>query len=434
MNYQSEGIATIPQVACINHVLPLELFASIVDILYEPEPPDTGPLVVPSQAQLATHFKCHPLLNVMLVCKVWYNLIKFTPRYWTSIAIGVGGVVGWGSRLPQDLQGELLAEMLEGVLKRSAQLPIQVTVVPGHIPDLAIVTQALSPHAHRLSSLSLISSIEDGDSRPIPSDQVEGLVNTPFPALERFMIGSLGIIPPPDLGAERYAVNLTAPKLRQLACEMYFISPSPSRLTHLSLTRVSSDHEYLEFPPGPMEFPQLLELYLSDCEPSEILPTLLTPALQSLIVCRHQGGGRLLPKPPQYANLRELQWCDVGQEQCFDEILELSPNLSRYSNYVLGTEEEVDLSYEPATIFDIIGIIGRGRETNIGWPKLKEVYLDIAAGAGINKLIQAFPSIEFLRILRDPIEAVKDEEKVEMVKLLEELGKKVVLEFGTDST
>ncbi|KAG9048363.1 hypothetical protein FS837_000166 [Tulasnella sp. UAMH 9824] len=423
----------MPQPHLINHVLPPEIFTSIFDILYDAAPLEAAPLVVPSEQQMASHFKCHPLLSAMLVCKAWYSLVESTPKYWTSIAIGVGGMVGWGSMLPQDDQGELLAKMLEEILKRSAQLPIQVTVVPELIPDLAIVTKALSPHTHRLSSLSLLGN-EDRRRGPIHVDRLEDLLNTPFPALQRLVIWSLGLHPHADLLSESYDVKLTAPKLRQLACDLHFISPhSTSLLTHLSLAYVTWDDPYLGLPLGPVELPQLLELYMTYCHPDKILPTLLSPALQTLIVHKHERGRRLLPKPPQYANLRELQWCDVGQEECFDEILELSPNLTRYSNYVLGTEEEVDLSLDPATIFDIIGAIGGGRETNIGWPKLKEVYLDIAYGAGINELIQAFPSIEFLRILRDPIEAVMDEEKEEEAKFLEELGRKVAFKFGIDS-
>ncbi|KIO20995.1 hypothetical protein M407DRAFT_29382 [Tulasnella calospora MUT 4182] len=413
----------------INHVFPPELLASVFDILYGAEQLDPGLFLVPSEEQMATHFRCHPLLNAMLVCKAWYSLIKTTPKYWTSIAIGVGGVVGWGAKVPQDIQEGRLAETLEEVLQRSAQLPIQVSVVPDRISDLEIVTKALNTHARRLTSLSLLG-IEDFQKRkPIPVDQIGGLLNSPFPALERFVIGPLDIIHSLDSESEEYTLNLAAPNLRRLACNQSFISPhSTSQLTHLSLTDISSEELHLGPPPGPVELPQLLELHLSDCDPGEILPTLFTPALLILIVSQHDRSRRLTAELSQYANLRELQWSDVGQEECFEEILELSPNLTRYSNYVFGTEEEVDLSNDPATI---LRIVEGGRGTNIRCPKLKEVCLDIADGAGINRLVTAFPSIQFLRILRDPIEFVdEEEEKAEESRVVDELRRKVDWTLG----
>ncbi|KAG8899659.1 hypothetical protein FRC01_010423 [Tulasnella sp. 417] len=368
----------------------------------------------------------------MLVCKAWYSLIRGTPKYWTSIAIGVGGVVGWpgGPKLPEGSSQEgWLAETLKQVLQRSAQLPIQVSVAPERIWDLEVVTNALHRHAGRVSSLSLLG-VEGGDPepKPIPAEQIEGLLNTDFPALEQFAFGNLDITPPSDHQSDGYTVYLTAPRLRQLACDLQFISPrSTSYLTHLSLASLSSDLLYFGLTPVPVELPQLLKLSLSDCDPDEMLPILVTPALQTLIVSKHHSGGSFTAKPPQYANLRELQWTDVGHEGCFIEMLELSPNLTRYSNYAFGIEEGLDLGEGPATIFSIIGT---PRELNIRCPKLKEVCLDRADCAEMKRLIRAFPSIQFLRILQ---EVFNDDEYAEEVKILEELIGKVDLIAGRGS-
>ncbi|KIO21480.1 hypothetical protein M407DRAFT_218203 [Tulasnella calospora MUT 4182] len=292
----------------INHVLPPDLFTQVFDFLSEVERLDSKPFGIRTEEQLATHLKQQPLLQAMLVCRAWYSVIRTTPKYWTSVAIGVGGVVGWGSSLPEEIGKESLAEMLEQVVKRSGHLPIDASVVPDRIPDFGIVTNAIRKHASRLGSLSLI----------------------------------------PYFGSKkRVTERISAERLRRMACERHFIIPhSASRLTYLSLYKLRT-------------------------------------------------------KPPQYTNLRELQWSDVGSEACFQEILELSPNLTRYSNYVLGKEGELDVWAidEPATILDIVS---NDLEKKNVCSMLREVFLDVARGQEMDRLITAVPSIQLLRILRDP--------------------------------
>ncbi|KAG8892952.1 hypothetical protein FRC00_011295, partial [Tulasnella sp. 408] len=127
-------------------------------------------------------------------------------------------------------------------------------------------------------------------------------------------------------------------------------------LTHLSLYNVRWTNLDPALSSDSVELPQLLELHLSGCNPGDILPTLSTPSLQTLIAHSDRSRTNLRANLPQYTNLRELQWGDLGTETCFQEILELSPNLIRYSNYVFGKEEELDLweIEEPATILDIV--------------------------------------------------------------------------------
>lgn len=412
----------------INHILPPDLFTPIFDCLYETKPLDATAFEIPSEPQVETRLRRQPLLQAMLVCRAWYNLIKTTPKYWTSIAIGVGGVVGWASSLPQGIGKESLAEILDQALERSAHLPIDVSVVPDRIPDFPTVTSTISKHAPRISSLSLIHHFgrQSRAQELISPDQVKEFFAHSFPALEQLVIGPLGL--KPQSFSRSFAFNIDAPQLRRMACEMHFIIPhSASRLTHLSLYNVKSTGLDPPLSFFSVELPQLLELHLSGCEPGEILPTLSTPSLQTLIAHNNRVRANLQAKPPQYINLRELQWGDLGTETCFQEILELSPNLTRYSNYVFGKEEEWDLwaIEEPATILDVVARDLAGRNV---CSRLSEVCLDVASSQEIDRLITAIPSIQLLRILRDPRKASDDEEME--AKMLEELRRKVDWEVG----
>lgn len=415
----------------INHVLPPDLFTQVFDFLSEAEQLDSKPFGIRTEEQLATRLKQQPLLQAMLVCRAWYSLIRTTPKYWTSVAIGVGGVVGWGSSLPEELGKESLAEMLEQVVKRSGHLPIDASVVPDRIPDFGIVTNAIRKHASRLGSLSLIPHFGSKKqvTERISAERVKDILGNTFPALEQFVIGPLSLAAQPPRFSTSYAFNLDAPQLRRMACERHFIIPhSASRLTYLSLYKVRSTNLDPPLSSISVELPQLLELHLSSCEPGEILPTLFTPSLQTLIAYNNWRGVQLRTKPPQYTNLRELQWSDVGSEACFQEILELSPNLTRYSNYVLGKEEELDVWAidEPATILDIVS---NDLEKKNVCSMLREVFLDVARGQDMDRLITAVPSIQRLRILRDP-ESGDDDEEGTGANMLAELRKKVDWEVG----
>ncbi|KAG8946796.1 hypothetical protein FRC04_011452 [Tulasnella sp. 424] len=364
----------------------------------------------------------------MLVCRAWYNLIQATPNYWTSVAIGVGGVVGWGSKSPEETRKELFAEMLDEVLERSGQLPIQVTIVPGRVPDFEIVTNALRKNAPRLHTLSLLSCSDDHEERVPSQDHITDLLDNAFPALEQFIMGAFCISSRPRQNVVGYTFDLTAPELRRLTCDEHLINPySSSHLNQLSLTNV-----WLPFPAGCVELPRLMDLHLFDCDPCEILPTLSTPALQTLIVFNESPRGRLRSRPPQYVNLCELQWSDRGPEECFEEILELSPNLTRYSNYVFGQEDELDVWQisEPATI---LGIVSNNPGAKARYHMLREVCLDIATGKEIVALIATIPSIEFIRILRDPREVGDDDNREEEIRILEELIGKVDWDVGRGS-
>ncbi|KAG8946797.1 hypothetical protein FRC04_011453 [Tulasnella sp. 424] len=363
----------------------------------------------------------------MLVCRAWHNLIQATPNYWTSVVIGVGGVIGWGSKLPQEIQKESFAEMLDEVLERSGQLPIQVTVVPGRVLDFEIVSNALRKNARRLRTLSLLPW-SDGQGERVPSDHIKDLLDNVFPALEQFIIGDLKISSHVQPASTADTFNLTAPELCRLACKKHMINPhSASHLNRLSLTNI-----WLPFPSVGVELPRLLDLRLFSCDTCEILPSLSTPALQTLIVFSEMVSGRLRAKPPQYVNLRELQWSDTGAEECFKEILELSPNLTRYSNYVFGKEHELDVwnISQPATV---LGIVSNSPEAKARYPSLKEVCLDVAAGGEISGLIATIPSIEFIRILRDPREVGDDDNREEEARTLEGLSRKVDWDVGRGS-
>ncbi|KAG8918862.1 hypothetical protein FRC01_001619, partial [Tulasnella sp. 417] len=218
--------------------------------------------------------------------------------------------------------------------------------------------------------------------------------------------------------------------LRRMSCENHFVVPqSASRLTHLSLYKVRSGNLDPPLSSISVELPRLLELRLFSCEPGEILPTLSTPALQTLVAYNNWTGVRFRSKPPLYTELRELQWSDVGPEPCFQDILELSPNLTRYSNYVLGKEDELDLWAidDPATI---LGIVSQGLESKNVCSVLREVSLDVASGQEIDRLVTAVPSIQLLRVLRDPREGSDSEEKQTETSMLEELKRKVDWEMG----
>ncbi|KAG8946795.1 hypothetical protein FRC04_011451 [Tulasnella sp. 424] len=408
------------QPTSINRIFPPDLFTHVFDFLHAAEtPPDQSHFEIPSEEQVISRCRRHPLLTAMLVCRAWYNLIQATPNYWTSVAIGVGGVIGWGSKLPQETQKESFAEMLDEVLERSGQLPIQVTVVPGRVLDFEIVSNALRKNARRLRTLSLLPW-SNGQGERVPSDHIKDLLDNVFPALEQFIIGDLKISSHVQPASTADTFNLTAPELRQLTCERHLINPhSASHLNRLSLTKV-----WAPLPAGCVELPRLLDLHLFHCNPCEILPSLSTPALQTLIAFNESPRGRLRSRPPQYANLRELQWSDTGVEECFKEILELSPNLTRYSNYVFGKEDDLSLSdiSEPATV---LGIVSNNPEAKARYPLLKEVCLDVATGEEIDGLIATIPSIEFIRILRDPRELGSDDQKEREAKTLEELRRKV---------
>ncbi|KAG8978737.1 hypothetical protein FRC05_010011 [Tulasnella sp. 425] len=420
----------------INTILPLELLINVFDIIYL-DVTDSLPFPSPYSTALE-RFRRHPLLDLMLVHRGWYNIVQTSPYYWTYANIGVTDIIarGWRRGVSQDGvpsigKGEI--KELRGLLEKSGSLPLHLTIAPGFISDFSVVPHVLKDHSSRLETLNIVAS---AGSKAIPirntsPEYFVQLLKLPLLSLKRLQIDELTITSfPPEM--EPCRIDLDAPNLHQLSSYSHLIIPqTPSHLTFLSVSKLDLRSIEPPFDGSQIELPKLLELRITDCEPGPILSAFLTPILEVLIFRSEDASSHTPAKLPQYPHLRDLQWSDIGPDTVFELVCRCCPNLTRYTNYVVGQEAEVDFKIlvDGATILE-----EGGASTLIKWPKLEEVMFDCATCANLSALVDAVPTIRRIRLLRDPIDSpYRHNQDVEREKeILVELRRKVDVVFLLD--
>lgn len=413
-----------PPHARINSLFPHELLTSVFTFLYHCRVTPFPFLPFPPELD-----RCHPLLNLMLVCRAWYELIRGTQAFWTSITVVARVSAGRAAEGTGSTGAAGGAIWLREYLTRSGQLPIDVTIAAYSALDFKPVVQTLHEHAHRLDALSAIRWDEGNWYSGLYRNPIEELLHCPFPTLKHLFIG-----PCPTSFSWRTAsqsrINTESPQLRTLACSYHLIIPSqPSLLTHLALDWVDLDAIRPPLEESTIELPHLLELCLKDCHPTVILSTLSAPALQKLAV-RQTTSSHLSPREiPSYLNLREIQWQDVLPDPALRVVLRSCPNLTSFANYIVGDEPDIDINMlnTPPSILDTLGgETQEMEEEELGrWPFLKEILLDFATCEEVSKLVEIVPSIQRVCLLETPTKKgdAKNQEREE--KLLSNLRQRL---------
>ncbi|KAG9039872.1 hypothetical protein FS837_000891 [Tulasnella sp. UAMH 9824] len=393
----------------INSVLPPELLATVFDDLYR-NIKESLPFPLPYDKALK-HSDRHPLLDCMLVCRRWWNIVQASPFYWTVAMVGVTSE----DRSGPGQEGLINAQ---NYLDKSGSLPLHLTIAPEYVSDSGFMLQILKKHVGRVEILNIISG--EIDDRSIPLHHLDQLLRLPFLSLKRLQLDELQVdISTPEMDLP-LRIDLDAPHLHQLFYHLYvIISPTPSRLSLLSIS--GSDDEWIE-PPAvrrQIELPELVELRITESDPGSILSMFATPVLQVLIVRCEYTSNKVPGKLPEYPHLRDLQWSDVGHDATFELVLQQSPNLRRYANYVIGREENIHLGQltDPPSVFE-----RRGGIDSIKWPSLEEVLLDCALCDSLLKLVDLVPTIKRIRVLKDPSDLG---DPITEAELLAELRQKV---------
>ncbi|KAG8954839.1 hypothetical protein FRC04_010321 [Tulasnella sp. 424] len=418
----------------INALLPLELLINTFNILYQ-DISDSLPFPFPYNNALE-HFCRHPLLDLMLVQRGWYNLVQTSPSYWTHVNIGVTDRIarGWSGVGRNNIPSVGIGEVneLRERFGKSGSLPLHLTIAPGFISDFGIVLRLLKEHAVRLETLTILSntSMKASLAHDISSEHLLQLLKLPLSSLKRLQMDELTIANFTPEADTTLRIDIDAPTLHQLSSNIYFVIPqTPSRLTLLSIANLDLDSIRPSVNWSRTELPKLLELRMANCEPGLILSSLLTPALQALIF-QGYAPTQVPTELPEYSHLRDLQWFDTGPEPTFELVFRRCPNITRYANYVVGQETDAcaDVLSEEATIL-------RRNEgiDSIRWPRLEEVLLDYAPCASLSALVDAVPTIRRIRVLRDPIAPNQSDEDMEREReILVELRRKVDVVFRLD--
>ncbi|KAG8946376.1 hypothetical protein FRC00_009631 [Tulasnella sp. 408] len=406
----------------INEVIPPELLLLILDQVYV-EAIDSISLA-PSTAPPLNH---HPLLNTMLVCRSWHQMIMSTPVFWTFVWIGAGTP-------PRDVEGKRLRAALE----RSGQLPLSVMMAPERIERLIHfpnVQEALEDHLQRVEAFSFVRMERKRQNIPSGRD-IELLLGHPLPSLKRLNVDRFKISYTGYWWSDQLRITIDSPQLEELSCHYHFIIPqSPLHLTSISLSSVDSPTD--SFTPKNIDLPLLLDLRLTKCNVATLLSAFVTPSLRRLFV--DENGWRISTAPSlrPYPKLEELQWNDEGPDPTFSALLPLCPNLIRYSKYQVGGEENPGFQ-EIETPATILGVLAHESGDNHGpsassWPKLEEVLLDAGKCDDVFALLDAIPSIKRVRILQSSTERSDEETQKREADLFLSLRKLVDIVFGLDS-
>ncbi|KAG8977339.1 hypothetical protein FRC05_001737 [Tulasnella sp. 425] len=322
------------------------------------------------------------------------------PCFWTTVYIGAGAG-------PQGVEKGCLEE----VLGRSGRLPLMAIIAPERVLNFQVIHDTLRGQFQRLSTLALVAD-EAAVSLLTPED-LQQLFRHPLPILKRLHVGRIRF----DLTLHDWSprrITIDAPELQELSSKYHFIFPEfPSYLASLSLTAVFNDSLDSPLTSGCLEIPLLLGLYISECDPTPFLLAFITPSLRKLVVNYDTPSPDHEPFPPlrAYSKLEELQWFDRGPDRTFSTLLRLCPNLTRYSNYLVGHETEVNFYAidTPATILSLLPDDIEARRTSSCWPLLEEILLDVARCEEISALIDAIPSIKRVRVLRSFASRKKEE-------------------------
>ncbi|KIO21475.1 hypothetical protein M407DRAFT_28930 [Tulasnella calospora MUT 4182] len=411
--------AAAPPPPSINDALPPELLLSIFDYIYTEM---TQPLSYPyTTSEIVERNRRHALLDAMLVCRAWHDLVAVSPRYRTTIDVGIRESIGMWPKGAKPLgYGEAQRMFLKQQLAGSGEVPIQVNVVMDKVDDFTVTFDLLRSQAHRWQVFNLLTAPDSGMSEPIDQSQLEGLFNLPLPCLTSLHVGRCWVRPATgDRRRISASLQVDAPRLRALSCELHLAIPrSPSHLRYLSITGVHLENLQPSVDGLRVELDQLLELQITACNAGAILSAFSTPILSKLVVDTKTASYPVPQSLPQYQHLKELQWDDLGPDPTFSMFLPLCPHLTFFADYVVGLEEDVPLGVidEPPTILlEIPNIrILRGKEEDL-WPGMTE----------IAELFDAVPSIQRIRVLRDPTTRGDLENQTNEVRLLGKLREKV---------
>ncbi|KAG8909186.1 hypothetical protein FRC01_007091, partial [Tulasnella sp. 417] len=374
--------------------------------------------------EIGEKIKQHPLLDSMLVCRAWHDLVASSPRYWTAVDIGIREELeGWPIQEGQ-------REYLKRQLKRSGELPIQVNVGMDNVEDIIAPFDLLRNEAHRWQALNLLARTDDGIREPMDQQQLENLLNRPLPCLTSLHVGRCVI--KSDMGEHRRgsaSLRVDAPRLRALSCEFHLAIPSStSRLRVLSITGVHLENLRPSVEGLRVELDRLVELRITACSPGAILSAFSTPILNKLVVDSKTASYPAPQSLPLYPYLKELQWDDLGPDPTFSVLLPLCPNLTFFADYVVGLENDVPLELideAPTIILELSNIRSQmGNEQRL-WPDLAEILVDSATCEEITELIDAVPSIQKIRVLRDPTTRGTPETQANERQLLENLRERV---------
>ncbi|KAG8926686.1 hypothetical protein FRC01_008507 [Tulasnella sp. 417] len=386
----------------INSLFPPELLVIVFDVLHK-DLMESLPFPLPYDEGLQ-RFKEHPFSVLMLVCRGWCDLIQTTPAYWTFVDIGVlhNTVVREQADAVRSLGSEG-AGNLKGRLTKAGSLPLYVTVAPEYILDFGTVLEILKEHAHQLETINIVKMphLKRATLRQVSSEQFLQLFELPLPSLKRLHIDEFYLIPRPPEPWIGSRVEMDAPQLYHLSSHLHILIPqNPFHLTSLSISGVDMATIQSTLAHGQVQLPNLLNLRITDSDPGLVLPALSTPLLQVLVYHSEDASTHLPEELPEYSHLRDLQWSDVGPDLTFDLFFRRCPHLSRYANYVIGEEAELDISilvYPPTILARPGGI------DSIKWPDLQEVLFDCATYAAMKALVDVVPTIKRIRTLRDPI-------------------------------
>ncbi|KIO21474.1 hypothetical protein M407DRAFT_28929 [Tulasnella calospora MUT 4182] len=411
----------------INDALPPELLLSVFDYIYIEM---TQPLSYPhTMSEAVERSKRHALLDAMLVCRAWHDLVAGSPRYRTTIDVGIRESLGiWPIGAETLGYGEAQRTFLKQQLAGSGELPIQVNVSLAHVDDRTATFDLLRNQAHRWQVFNLLTKHDKGISEPISQSQLEGLFNLPLPCLTSLHVDRCWV--KADTGGPiAVSLQVEAPRLRALSCEFHLAIPrSTSHLRFLSIKDVPLEKLQPSVDGLKVELDQLVELRITACNSGAILSAFSTPTLRKLIVSSNTSNFSAPQSLPQYQHLKELQWDDLGPEPTFSMFLPLCPNLTFFADYVVGLEEDVplDLIDQPPTVLLEIPNIRllRGKEEDL-WPGMTEILLDSATCTEIAELVDAVPSIQRIRVLRDPTTRGDLENRPNEVRLLGKLRERV---------
>ncbi|KIO20990.1 hypothetical protein M407DRAFT_29378 [Tulasnella calospora MUT 4182] len=399
---------------CINDILPAETLCTIFLAIYRGKPAPFPP----SEAQPLNQFH-HELLNLMLVCRAWQSLINKSPHLWTRLWVGRGMKSLWtsGSKVPNS-DGQEWLEAVRDRLKKSGELPLEVTVLPDRIVDIAKTATAIDSTVHRWERLDISYGHHElllplARRVPTSASDIQKLLNYPMPVLESLHLGPIleeGVSGIPYT----FLIDVNLPSLSRLSCRKHLLlTTSAHLLTTITLHGIDTDSLNLQRLSKPIMFPSLVELRAIRCPNIlELLTIFLAPKLRKLVNGPNDGdvdddwGESPLhefPTLPSYENLLELQWGDSESDlDVLTYILSRCPNLLRFSNYVHGFEgvanQDHYVSYLPAHLISRDASL----DSDPLCSRLEEVCFDLANPWQVEELAKARPSIKRVRFLNDP--------------------------------
>ncbi|KAG9048360.1 hypothetical protein FS837_000163 [Tulasnella sp. UAMH 9824] len=356
-----------------------------------------------------------------------------------------------GSIVPNG-DGEEWLEAVQDRLRKPGELPLEVTVLPDRIVDVAMATKTLGDTAHRWERLDISYGHQElllplAERVPTSASDIRRLLSYPMPKLKSLHLGPIleeGVSGTPYL----FLVGTNLPSLSRLSCRKHLLlTTSAPLLASLTLHSIDPDSSDFQRLPGPVVFPNLVELRAIRCPNIlDLLTILSVPALQKLVNGPNDGDvdddwsdsfSNVFPALPRYHHLLELQWSDSESDLgALLYILSRCPNLLRFSNYVHGFEgvgnQDHNVSHLPRHIIS--------RDDSLDYSplclNLEEVCFDVASPWQVEELVQSRPSIKRVRFLSDPpvsYKGLQGTASSELERPFERLKKKVDVAIGMES-